>query len=253
MLRSAKALLAGDMPAPNDTLKVEWFYMSFHQEDHIKYLKSGKELCDKTLETVAKYFDNIYNAQVADSLLTKKREKQIKFRAKRELCHKMAKHYNKKIRNLANQRYRHGDRRHKLSPLHHQNYDKKYIRRDHDDHRGHNHAYKCDNKDRKSLPKSDDKAFKRQPCHIHGPKSQHSFKKCFKNPKNQDKKFYNKKRTYEVHQNNERHVSEDKESPASMDLPPPSVNSHTLPSEDEQECKEEQYHVQFDKNVKAGS
>ena len=33
MLRSAKALPAGDMPASNNALKVEWFYMSFHQED----------------------------------------------------------------------------------------------------------------------------------------------------------------------------------------------------------------------------
>ena len=38
-----------------------------------------------------------------------------------------------------------------------------------------------------------------------------------------------------------------------MDLPPPSNNSHTSPSEDVQEREEEQYHVQFDTNVKVGS
>ena len=43
-------------------------------------LKSGKRLCDETLETVTKYFDNIYNAQVANGLLMKKREKQIELR-----------------------------------------------------------------------------------------------------------------------------------------------------------------------------
>ncbi len=62
MLRSAEALLAGNMPAPNDALKIEWFYMSFHQEDHNRYLESGQRLCDETLATVSKYFDNIYNS-----------------------------------------------------------------------------------------------------------------------------------------------------------------------------------------------
>ena len=48
-------------------------------------------------------------------------------------------------------------------------------------HCSHNH-YKCDNKQvNKGPPERDDKAFK--PCHLHGPKSQHIFKKCFKNPR----------------------------------------------------------------------
>ena len=79
MLRSAEALPAGDMPGPNDALKVEWFYMSFHQEDRNRYLESGRRLCNETLVTVSKYFDNIYNSQMADGSLTKKREKQIEF------------------------------------------------------------------------------------------------------------------------------------------------------------------------------
>jgi hypothetical protein len=88
----------------------------------------------------------------------------------------------------------------------HHSHNHAYICHNHEDHCGHNHAYKCDDKDCKSRPKRDDKAFKGQPCHIHGPKSQHSFNKCFKNPKSQDKKFYNKKRTYEAHHNNEHHA-----------------------------------------------
>ncbi len=113
MLCSAEALLAGDMPAPNDALKIEWFYMSFHQEDRTWYLESGQRLCNKTLATVAKYFNNIFNLQMVDSLLTKKREKQIKFCAKRELRHKMSKHYNNKIHHFVNQRYGRNNRRHK--------------------------------------------------------------------------------------------------------------------------------------------
>jgi hypothetical protein len=118
MLCSAEALPAGDMPAPNDALKIEWFYMSFHQEDRNRYLKSGRRLCDETLATVVKYFDNIFNSQMADGSLTKKGEKQIEFRAKRKLCHKMVKRYNDKICHFANQRYGRDDCRHERGHSH---------------------------------------------------------------------------------------------------------------------------------------
>ena len=100
----------------------------------------------------------------------------------------MAKRYNDKIHNLVNQRYGRDDRRHEHSYTHCRNYNKKYIRCNHDDHRGNNHHYKREDKDCKSLLKRDNKAFKL--CHLHGPKSQHTFKKCFNNPKNQDNKSY---------------------------------------------------------------
>jgi hypothetical protein len=41
MLCSAEALPARDMPAPNYALKIEWFYMSFYQENCTRYLESG--------------------------------------------------------------------------------------------------------------------------------------------------------------------------------------------------------------------
>ncbi len=113
-------------------------------------------------------------------------------------------------------------------------------------------AHKRDDKDRKSLPECDDKAFK--PCHLHRPKSQHTFKKCFKNPKNQDKKSYSyhEKHAHEAHHYNECHASKDKESRTSVDLPAPS-NSHLSPSEDKQQDEDKQYHVHFEKKVKVGS
>jgi hypothetical protein len=60
------------MPAPYDAIRIEWFYMSFHLEDRNRYLESGLRLYDKTLATVSKYFDNIYNSQMTDGSLTKK-------------------------------------------------------------------------------------------------------------------------------------------------------------------------------------
>ena len=157
MLRSAKALPVGDMPTPNNTLKVEWFYTSFHQEDRTRYLKSRRRLCNETLETITKYFNNIYNLQVADGSLTKKREKQIKFRAKHELRHEMAKRYNDKICNFANQRYGCNDRHQERGHSHCRTYDKSRPYKRHDrDHKSH---YKRNDRDRKSLPERNDKAF----------------------------------------------------------------------------------------------
>ena len=240
------------MTAPNNALKVEWFYMSFYQEDSTRYLESGRRLCGKKLETIAKYFKNIFNLQVADGSLTKKRGKQIKFCARRKLHHKMAKRYNDKIPNLANQRYRHDNHRYECSYSHHQNNNKKYICCNHNNHCSHNHHYKCDNKDRKSLTKCDSKAFK--PFHLHGPKSQHTFKKFFKNPKNQDKKSYSydKKCAYKAHHTDKCHTSKDKESRTSMNLPAPS-NSHISPSEVEQHKEDKQYHLHFKKKLNVGS
>jgi hypothetical protein len=248
MLCSAEALPAGDMPAPNDALKIEWFYMSFHQEDRNRYIESGRRLCNETLATVAKYFDNIFNLQMADCSLTKKHEKQIKFRAKRELRHEMAKHYNNKICHFTNKRYGHNDRRHERGHLHRRAFDKSRSYKHND--RDKSHFYRRDDRTHKAPPKHEDKAFEGQLCHIHGPKSRHSFDKCYKNPKNQDKYFPNKKRNHKEHHNNEQEAIDDKESRASMNFPP-SSDSPASQLEDKERCKEEQYHVYFEKKMKA--
>jgi hypothetical protein len=78
------------------------------------------------------------------------------------------------------------------------------------------------------------------------------YDKCFKNPRNQDKYFSDKKRNHEAHHNNEQEAINNKESCASMDLPPAS-DSPVSHLEDKKQGKEEQYHVQFDRNVKGGA
>jgi hypothetical protein len=62
MIRMAAALPARDMHPPNQALQLEWFYTSFHKEDRAKYVESGQRLADETLESLAKYFDNIFNS-----------------------------------------------------------------------------------------------------------------------------------------------------------------------------------------------
>ena len=95
--------------------------MPFHQEDRTRYLKSRQRLCNETLVTVAEYFDNLFNSQMADGLLTKKHVKQILFCAKHELRHKLAKCYKDRIHNLANHCYRCKDCSHERSYAYHQN------------------------------------------------------------------------------------------------------------------------------------
>jgi hypothetical protein len=82
MIRMAEALPARDMHPPNQALQLEWFYMSFHQEDRAKYVESGRCLIEETLESLAEYFENIYNSQVAHGSLHKKRECQIEQRVR---------------------------------------------------------------------------------------------------------------------------------------------------------------------------
>jgi hypothetical protein len=60
MICTAEALPAGDMQLPNKMLQLEWFFMSFHSVDCAKYVESGQRLCDKMLESIAEYFENIF-------------------------------------------------------------------------------------------------------------------------------------------------------------------------------------------------
>jgi hypothetical protein len=41
MIWTVEALPAGDMHPPHQVLQLEWFYMSFHKENRVKYVKSG--------------------------------------------------------------------------------------------------------------------------------------------------------------------------------------------------------------------
>ncbi len=104
MICTAEALPAGDMQQTNMVLQLKWFYMSFHSEDHVKYVESGQRLSDKMLESVAEYFKNVLNSQVADDSLTKKRKRQIEHHMRCEMCHKLRKQYKKKVCRITEQR-----------------------------------------------------------------------------------------------------------------------------------------------------
>ncbi len=101
MIYTAEALPAGDKQPPNKALQLEWFYMSVHSEDQAWYVESGRRLSnERMLESVAEYFKNIFNLQVADGSLAKKCERQIEQRMRRKMRHELCKRYDEKVRRV---------------------------------------------------------------------------------------------------------------------------------------------------------
>jgi hypothetical protein len=61
MLRTAKALLAGNMPKPLDALVLQWYYILFHKNDRKKFVTASKKLETENLERVTKFFETQLN------------------------------------------------------------------------------------------------------------------------------------------------------------------------------------------------
>jgi hypothetical protein len=95
MICTAEALPAGDMHPPNKAL-----LPLFHSEDRAKYIESGQRLSNEMLESVAEYFENIFNLQGAAGSLSKKCEPQIEQHVRPEMHHELRKWYNKKGRRV---------------------------------------------------------------------------------------------------------------------------------------------------------
>ncbi len=100
MIQTAEALPAGDMHRPNQALQLEWFYMSFHQEDRAKYMENGQRLIEEMLESLAEYFKKIYNSQVADGSLHKKQERQMEQCIRCNMRHELRKRFDEKVRHM---------------------------------------------------------------------------------------------------------------------------------------------------------
>ncbi len=242
----AEALPAGDMHPPNQALQLEWFYMSFHKEDRAKYVESGRHLFEETLEYLAKYFENIFNTQVADGSLAKKRKRQIEQRVRRKMRHKLCKRHDEKVCHVTEWRYGGDNRRNKWSEKYHcPNF--KW--------QDHSNSDRCDTYDKRNKKQDDKipaecdkKAFK--PCSVHGPKSKHTSEECHKNPRNTKRQSYDRKRSHEVHHNDARYTSKDDESRSSTDAPAPSEDPASASSGSE-EHEDENYHLQASKRMKA--
>jgi hypothetical protein len=107
MLRITKFLPEGDIPPPNATLQVEWFYMSFHCLDQAEYVRSGCKLSNKMLQTLVEYFESIFLARNSNGLIQRKYDEQLCSAAKRKLRHELEERYREKLKRLLESRESH--------------------------------------------------------------------------------------------------------------------------------------------------
>ena len=69
MVRISKLLPVGNIANPTPELQVQWLYMSYHRLNCAKYVESGKDLKNETLETLTAYFQAIHDQKVLDGTL----------------------------------------------------------------------------------------------------------------------------------------------------------------------------------------
>jgi hypothetical protein len=198
------------------------------------------------LESLAEYYENIFNSQVADGSLAKKRECQIEQRVRRDMHHELCKRYNEKVCHMTEQRYGGDNRCNRWPERYHcpnfkwQNRNNSNCRDTYDKH---------DKKQDEKIPaERDKKAFK--PCLVHGPKSKHTSEECYKNPSNAKCQPYDRKHLHEAHHNDACYTSKDDESHSSTDAPAPSEDPASA-SSGSKEHKDENYHLQASKRMKA--
>jgi hypothetical protein len=170
MICTAEALPAGDMQSSNKALQLEWFYMSFHAKDQAKYAKSGQRLSSEMLESVAEDFANVFNLQVADSSLAKKRKHQIEQCMRLEMRRELCKRFNEKVRCATEQRYG-GDSHHNRQGNRHHHHDSTWQDCNESSCRSNYDKHKKKQED-KTPSDQGDKVFK--PCSMHRPKSKHT-------------------------------------------------------------------------------
>ncbi len=197
MLHVLGVLPADDIKTPGASLQVEWLYMTFHKSDHAEYMQSGQKLRDKTLQTLAEYFQSVHETHENDGSLQCHQGKKICTEVKRELHHELEELYACKLRHLTNQHRSHRLHVRCNNGYHHQcNGQREYPKLC--DSGG------CNNDkqdDKKGPPKHTDKDFK--PCHVHVKNNQHLYEGCCANQRNH--KTSSKARTN--NNNKRRHVN----------------------------------------------
>ena len=151
---------------PNESLTLEWFYMTFHKSERDQFVISGRRLVDKTIESITEYFESLYNIKKSSGKLQKQLEQQDqkKYEAQRGSTKSR---YDNKMRNMANERRtsrscnycddRNRDRGYKTS---------------------HDSDHKHNKSERKAPPE-----FLGKPCHVHGDKAKHTYEECRITPK----------------------------------------------------------------------
>jgi len=104
MLRVAELLPVADIVTPSAGLQVEWFYMTFHKTDQAEYVRSGRKLRDKTLQTLTEYFESIYDTCMNDGHYRRMQVEKVRFDAKCDMRHELEQRYARKLKHFASER-----------------------------------------------------------------------------------------------------------------------------------------------------
>jgi hypothetical protein len=165
------------------------------------------------------------------------------------MLHKLCKLYNKKVRRVMEQRHG-GDGCHSRQGYKYYCHD--YNRQDCDD------SGRCSNYNKREKKQEDKTPSDRgnklfNPCSMQRLKSKHTSKECYKNPKNQNKlQTHNKKCQYKAQHNNTPFTNDNDESHISVDTLVPSEDPASA-SRKSKTHKDENYHLNADKRLAAGS
>jgi hypothetical protein len=243
MLRISEKLPAGNIPVPNAALHVKWLYMSFHKSDRAEFVRSGNKLNSETLQTLTEYFQSIHDVKLSNGSLQQKREDQIRQSTRREMRGELEKRYHDKMSRYTHSRDK---RQHANDKRGYGDNSRRVASSTNDRARYDNHRSGRDPRvERKAPTVRRDKDFK--PCHLHGPKSEHSFDECRRNPKNASatnkSSYYVKKRGNDAHYNDERRRSSGDESPSERDTPVPSGGEDDDNKSSSDEKSNSNYHI----------
>ncbi len=218
---------------PNESITLEWFYMTFHKSECEQFIMTGRRLVDETIESVTEYFESLYNIKKSNGKLKLQLEQRDRKKLKAQQGIVKYK-YDNKMRNMADERRTSHSRNYRDDCNHDRGYK---TSRDRD--------YKHDKFERKASPE-----FSGKPCHVHGDKAKHTYEECRDNPKNRkstvgNRNNNNRKRNHDSHYHDERYLSSQDESPDDHRTPEPSDDEGTKSSASSKvgQRDEENYHV----------
>ena len=214
MLLIAKELPAGDITDPSDLLALEWYYMSYHKSDREKFVLSKTDMNDETLDSVTKFFQNLYEIRKSDGTLERQEYERVRKRVLREASENVR----RKIRDATDARrtrrareelgrrgdrsdraYARGDRTHRrrLIDDDRDDDDRRHYRspaKRHRDKRGHRdrgdrgkQRHNQPNERNSTAGRDDRRSGSDRPCGIHsspGRPAKHSWADCSANPDN---------------------------------------------------------------------
>jgi len=72
LLCVAESLPAGDIAMPNESLTLEWFFITFHKSERDQFITSGRRVVDEKIESVTEYFESLYNIKKSNGKLQTK-------------------------------------------------------------------------------------------------------------------------------------------------------------------------------------